>query len=446
MVQFKIEGDFLSQTVVGVMKAHAHVLSMQVSAALFLRKCTLVAGTHAVVVAAGGIEALVRSVREHVHWKLDPTVWHTLGILLSSPSGDTRAERVERVLAAGGLEAVLSVMARSGSGPGRHKRLTVPLHTALVVLPKLCASDANYRQLVSLDGVEAVAQKVALYKDEADAVACMNVLQRVYCRVSAECGGLTFGNIEAVVKAMERHGESGVLQQPACAGVGMYFRCERASGGGTIGGVGLQGVEWCLRGVLASMQRNKDLPLVQEVGFKSVLRFMALRESHKELEDGIVEAYAGGAGDLALGAVKHHGPSEEHTRMRANAFAVLEVLCHLRAHKTPIALDGGVEPALASLRSGECGAAEAGDALDFLSSLACGHEKATAEIVLRGGIGTVLGRLVEDAVLAEGAVVAGGARALAGKAIEVLVMGSTRRSDCDCLQGFLTNDLGTESV
>ena len=226
------------------MKKHAHVLSMQVSAALFLKKCTLLAGTDAVVVAAGGIEALVGGLRQHVHYKLDPAVWHTLGLLLSAPSGEARAERVERVLAAGGLEAVLSVMARSGSGPGRHKRLTVPLHTALVVLPKLCASDANYRQLVSLDGVEAVAQKVALYKDEADAVACMNVLQRVYCRLSAECGGLTFGNIETVVKAMERHGEAGVLQQAGCAVVGMYFRCERASDGGMIGSVGLCRVEW----------------------------------------------------------------------------------------------------------------------------------------------------------------------------------------------------------
>jgi hypothetical protein len=176
MVQFKIEFDFLSQTVVGVMKAHVHVLSMQVSAALFLKKCTLLAGMDAVVVAAGGIEALVGGVRQHVHWKLDPAVWHTLGLLLSAPSGEARAERVERVLAAGGLEAVLSVVTRSHSGPGRHKRLTVPLHTALVVLPKLCVSDVNYAAFVKLGGAEAVAQTVALYKDEADAVACMNVL------------------------------------------------------------------------------------------------------------------------------------------------------------------------------------------------------------------------------------------------------------------------------
>ena len=125
------------------MKAHAHVLSMQVSGALFLKKCTLVAGTDAVVVAAGGIEALVGSVREHVHWKLDPAVCHTLGILMSAPSVETRAERVERVLACGGLEALLSVVARFGSGPARHKRLVVPLHTALVVLPKLCVSDVT---------------------------------------------------------------------------------------------------------------------------------------------------------------------------------------------------------------------------------------------------------------------------------------------------------------
>jgi hypothetical protein len=206
------------------MKAHAHVLSMQVSAALFLRKCTLLAGMDAVLDEAGAIETLLGSVRQLVHWKMDPAVWHTVGLLLSAPSGETRAERVERVLSCGGLETLLSVMARSGSGPGRHKRLVVPHHTALVVKPKLCVSDANYRKLVSLGDVEAVAQTVSLYKGEADAVACMNVLQRVYCRVSAECGGLTFGNIEAVVTAMERHGESGVLQQAGCSVVGMYCR------------------------------------------------------------------------------------------------------------------------------------------------------------------------------------------------------------------------------
>ena len=91
------------------------------------------------------------------------------------------------------------------------------VQNALQLLPKLCFADANYVAFVKLGGVEETAKMVSRYMDEGNAVVCMDVLQRVYCRVSPELGGLPFSDIETVVWAMERHGVNGALQQTACA-------------------------------------------------------------------------------------------------------------------------------------------------------------------------------------------------------------------------------------
>lgn len=422
--------DGYVQTIVGVMKTHVQVLQVQVSAVLFLKQCRSIPGMDAVIIGAGGIEALLESVRKHVNWRLETSAWHTLGLLVTAPTREKREERVARVMAAGGMEVVLCVMARQVRGPGRLSRLAIPLHNALLVLPKLCAADANYRQLVELRGVEKMAQTVSLYRGEQNEVMCMNVLQRIYCRPSAEYGGLPFSEIEAVVRAMERHGGNGVLQQAACAIVGMYFRCVRV---GAVDLAGPAGVEWCMRAVLASMQRNTEKAAVLEVGFKSLLRFLALREAHDKLLDGIAAVFAGGGGELALGALRTHKSSVESTGMRGGALTVLAVLCVCSEKQTAVALDGGVQHALDSLRSGACGETEACDALDFLARIAGGNEKTTAEIVVRGGIGAAL------VMLSKGAAVGTGARALAQKACEVLVAVTGSAAECEAfaLQGGL---------
>jgi hypothetical protein len=251
--------------------------------------------------------------------------------------------RVARVMAADGMEVVVGVLARQGRGP-------VPLHRfALMMLPRLCVSDANYRELVKLGGVKEMAQNVSRYPEEVAAVSCLNVLQRVYCRGSAKSGGLLFADIEAVVKAMERHGENRFVQQSGCAIVGMFLRCVREGAGDS----SAAGAEWCMRAVLASMQRNPDSASVLGEGCKSLLRFMALRESQDELVSqdellgGFAAVLAGGGGDLVLGALRTHQSRPNSSLMRGHAFAVLSVLCHCSANKTPMALDGGVKHALA---------------------------------------------------------------------------------------------------
>jgi hypothetical protein len=356
-------------------------------------------------------------------------VFHALSLLLDEPKQESREERVARmtrvarVMAAKGMEVVVGVLARQGRG-------SVPLHRfALQMLSKVCVTDANYRELVKLGGVKEMAQNVSRYPEEVAAVSCLNVLQRVYCRGSAKSGGLLFADMEAVVKAMERHGENRFVQQSGCAIVGMFFRCVREGAGDS----SAAGAEWCMRAVLASMQRKLDSAPVLGDGCKSLLRFMALRESQDELLGGIAAVLAGGGGDLALGALRTHESRPDSSLMRGHAFAVLSVLCHCSANKTPTALDGGVKHALDSLRS-MCGEAETCAALDFLARLVCGNEQTAAEIVIRGGIQAALNSL------AKGAAVGVGARSLTERACAVLV--ALTKTDPACESFALMGGIG----
>ena len=300
---------------------------------------------------------------------------------------------------------------------------------ALQMLPKVCVTDANYRELVKLGGVKEMAQNVSRYPEEVAAVSCLNVLQRVYCRGSAKSGGLLFADMEAVVKAMERHGENRFVQQSGCAIVGMFFRCVREGAGDS----SAAGAEWCMRAVLASMQRKLDSAPVLGDGCKSLLRFMALRESQDELLGGIAAVLAGGGGDLALGALRTHESRPNSSLMRGHAFAVLSVLCHCSANKTPTALAGGVKHALDSLRS-MCGEAETCAALDFLARLVYDNEQTAAEIVIRGGIQAALNSL------AKGAAVGAAARSLTERACAVLV--ALTKTDPACESFALMGGVG----
>lgn len=101
--------------------------------------------------------------------------------------------------------------------------------------------------------------------------------------------------------------------------------------------------------------------------------------------------------------------------MRGGALRLLAKLCVDSEKQTAVALDGGVQHALDSLRSGACGETEACDALHLLERIASWNEKTTPEIVVRGGIRAAL------AMLAKGAAVGTGGRLLAKKACAVLL-------------------------
>ena len=173
-----------------------------------------------------------------------------------------------------------------------------------------------------------------------------------------------------------------------------------------------------MRAVLSSMQfeyADAEDVLVMEVGFKSLLGFLALRESVDMIREGTAEVCAGGGGELALGALRMYQISGESTGMRGGAFKLLAKLCVGSEKQTAVALDGGVEYALDSLRSGACGETEACEALNLLEQIASWNEKTTAEIVVRGGIRAAL------AMLAKGAAVGTDARLLSKKACAVLL-------------------------
>ncbi len=418
--------DGCAEQVVGVMNMYVNVLQIQVSAVVFLKQCSSIPGMDAVIIEAGGFEALLESVRKHADSRLQGDVWYMMGLLLSADTREVRKERAYRVMAAGGMKVLRAVFDSSGCRGGLARvapNLPLFAQNALMVLPKLCAFNENYKALMLLDGVEEVARMVSRFTRAEHAVVCMIALHGMYCRSSAAHAGLSFSAIEVVVEAMKRHRGHGALQAAACGIVGMFFLCVRHGvgmddAGDEAGEARGSGVEWCMRAVLSSMQfgyADAGDVLVMQVGFKSLLRFLALRESVDMLTEGTAEVCAVGGGLLALGALRMYKSSGESTGMRGGAFKLLVKLCVDSEKKTAVVLDGGVQHALDSLRSGACGETEACDALDFLECIASGNDKTTAEIVVRGGIRAAL------AMLAKGAAVGTDAHLLTKKACAVLL-------------------------
>ena len=417
--------DGCVQQIVGVMKMYVKVLQIQVSAVVFLKQCASIPGMDAVIIEAGGFEALLESVHNHVDCRLGGDGWHVMGLLLSAETREARKERADRVIAAGGMKVLRALFDNSDCRRGLARvapNLPLFAKNALLVLPKLCEFNANYKEFLALDGAEELAEMVTRFTHEEHAVACMIALHGIYCRSSAAYAGLSFSAIEVVVEAMKRHRGNGALQAAACGIVGMFFRCLRhgveKDDAGDAGEAGGSGVEWCMCAVLSSMQfeyADAEDVLVMEVGFKSLLRFLALRESVDMIREGTAEVCAGGGGELALGALRMYPISGESTGMRGGAFKLLAKLCVGSEKQTAVALDGGVQHALDSLRSGACGETEAYEALNLLEQIASWNDKTTAEIVVRGGIRAAL------AMLAKGAAVGTDARLLSKKACAVLL-------------------------
>ena len=427
--------DGCAQQVVGVMKMYVKVLQIQVSAVVFLKQCASIPGMDAVIIEAGGVEALLESVRKHADCRLGGDVWRVMGLLLSAETREARKERADRVMAAGGMKVLRAVFENSGCRGGLARvapNLPLFVKNALLVLPKLCAFNANYKEFVFLDGAEELARMVSRYTLEEHAVACMIALHGIYCRSSVAYAGLSFSAIELVVEAMKRHVGNGALQAAACGILGMFFRCVRhgveTDDAGDAGEAGGSGVEWCMRAVLSSMQfeyADAEDVLVMEVGFKSLLGFLALRESVDMIREGTAAVLKGGGGQLALAALRNYKSSGASTGMRGGAFKLLAKLCVGSEKQTAVALDGGVEYALDSLRSGACGETEACEALGFLECIASWNEKTTAEIVVRGGIRAAL------AMLGKGAAVGTDARLLSKKACAVLLALVSKGPACE---------------
>jgi hypothetical protein len=358
-------------TVVGLMQEHASVVKVQLSGVGFLKQCVPIVGMDAAITGAGGVEALVECVRRHADGRLQTGALHTLGLLLNAATFEAREERVERALAAGCVQVLLKVL---GDVPAGVARLPGSVQNALVVLYKLCASDARYQALVQAGGVRAIAGTVSRFRAECDVVACLGVLHRIYCRTSGLCGGLSRGDVEGVVAVQEAHPLNTRIQQSACGILGMYLLCLRegtAAGGRE--GAGAE-AEWCVRAVLGSMQRHAGHAWVLDAGFKALVAFVTLKHSFDQCVSGAGQTpVCTGGGCRRSMALLHAGGGREGE----------------------VAKGGVVYHSLESLWSGCILPDETHTALVLLASVAAGNAEAAGAIVEAGGIRAVLGGMAK---------------------------------------------------
>lgn len=273
-----------------------------------------------------------------------------------------RAAVVAKVVEAGGIEALVAVVAHEAvtAGPSplvMHKDAVA----ALLLLPKLCISYAYYSRFEKAGGPKAILACVSLYKDvESVMEVCMQALSRTFghnwgLRIFEEVV-LQSTHMALVVCVMKLHATNVGIQHAAMAVLGLFSYAsfhvlknpavspEAKAALKTVADAG------AVPPVLAAMKTYADDVDMQWQAcqvLSQYMRFMYACDNDK-FRPAVAALFVDGAHDAVFAAFQTHGASP---RVKQFACYFLAVACCHDDYTPAITAGGGVAVALSSLQN-----------------------------------------------------------------------------------------------